>query len=60
MEKTDEHAGDMLRTGKASQLLHLSPNTLRSWTDRGLVKAYRANDRGDRRYRREDLEALLR
>ncbi|HUH17498.1 MAG TPA: GAF domain-containing protein, partial [Methylomirabilota bacterium] len=35
------------------------PNTVRSWTDAGRLSAYRINSRGDRRFRRGDVERLL-
>jgi excisionase family DNA binding protein len=49
----------MLTTGEACQILYVHCNTLRRWTERGLITAYRIGPRGDRRYRREDVDALL-
>ncbi|HUV52040.1 MAG TPA: helix-turn-helix domain-containing protein [Dehalococcoidia bacterium] len=49
----------MLTIGKACQILYVHCNTLRRWTERGLITAYRIGPRGDRRYRREDVDALL-
>ncbi len=54
-----EKANLMLTTGEASRILYVHCNTLRRWTERGLIAAYRVGPRGDRRYRREDVDALL-
>jgi len=35
------------------------PNTVRSWSDRGIIPFLRLNQRGDRRYRRSDLDVFL-
>ncbi|MGH2456586.1 MAG: GAF domain-containing protein, partial [Candidatus Limnocylindria bacterium] len=43
----------------AATLLGVHPNTLRAWTDAGRLTAYRINARGDRRYRRGEVERLL-
>ena len=42
-----------------SQLLHVHSNTLRRWSDQGIIKAYRIGPRGDRRFRAEDIAVLL-
>lgn len=49
----------MLRTGEACRILCVHCNTLRRWSEQGIVKAYRVGPRGDRRFRREDIAALL-
>ncbi|MBM3156396.1 MAG: helix-turn-helix domain-containing protein [Chloroflexi bacterium] len=54
-----EEMTPMLTIGKACQILYVHCNTLRRWTERGLIRAYRVGPRGDRRYRREDVDALL-
>jgi excisionase family DNA binding protein len=51
--------GSMLTIGEASWLLHVHNNTLRRWNEQGLIKAYRIGARGDRRFRKEDIDALL-
>ncbi len=55
-------AGDaqgLLTIGEACQILHVHTNTLRRWGEMGLLRVCRLGPRGDRRYRREDIEALL-
>jgi len=51
--------GNMLTVQEVAQLLHIHPNTLRRWSNRGLIKAYRITPRGDRRYRREEILDFL-
>jgi len=49
----------MLRTGEACRILCIHANTLRRWSEQGIIKAYRVGPRGDRRFRHEDVAALL-
>jgi len=49
----------MLKTGEAPQLLGLHPNTVRRWSEKGMLKVHRVGARGDRRFRREDIDAFL-
>ncbi len=51
--------GGMLTVSEVSQLLHVHSNTLRRWTEQGIIKAYRIGPRGDRRFRAEDVAVLL-
>ncbi|MEO6350574.1 MAG: GAF domain-containing protein [Candidatus Limnocylindrales bacterium] len=52
--------GDTLLTvGGAADLLGVHANTVRSWTDQGLITCLRINKRGDRRYRHEEIERFL-
>ena len=46
--------GGMLTVREVSQLLHVHSNTLRRWSDQGIIKAYRIGPRGDRRFKAED------
>jgi len=49
----------MLRTSEAAQLLGVHTNTVRRWSDQGILRAYLIFSRGDRRFRRQDLESFL-
>ena len=49
----------MLTVREVAQLLHIHTNTVRRWSDRGIIKAYRITSRGDRRFRREDISHFL-
>ena len=45
----------MLKVSQVAPLLHVHVNTLRRWSDKGLLRTYRIGPRGDRRYKREDI-----
>jgi diguanylate cyclase (GGDEF)-like protein/excisionase family DNA binding protein len=49
----------LVSVAQAASLLGVHPNTIRTWTDSGRLPAYRINIRGDRRFRRRDVERLL-
>ena len=49
----------MLTVREAACLLHVSSNTLRRWSDRGIVQVYRISQRGDRRFRRDEIARVL-
>jgi len=59
MANNKNQIGGMLTVREVSQLLHVHSNTLRRWSDQGIVKAYRIGPRGDRRFRAEDIAVLL-
>jgi len=54
-----DQAVRMLRTGEACRILCVHCNTLRRWSEQGIINAYRVGPRGDRRFRLEDVNALL-
>ena len=43
----------------AARLLGVHANTVRSWTDQGALTCLRINDRGDRRYARQEITRFL-
>lgn len=47
---------ELLTLSEASKILKVHPNTLRKWDKKGILKAVRFGQRGDRRYKEEDLE----
>ena len=49
----------LLTIKEVSELLHVHTNTLRRWTEQGILKTYRIGPRGDRRFRAEDVAVLL-
>ena len=55
----DNLDSEMFRIGELSQLMHVHPNTIRRWHQKGLIKAYRLGPRGDRRFKKEDIIPLL-
>jgi excisionase family DNA binding protein len=50
---------DMLTVGEVANILYVHKNTVRRWSDRGILNAYPIGPRGDRRYRRDDLYSFL-
>ena len=54
-----DDAPTLLTVAQAATILGVHPNTIRTWTDAGRLTAYRINSRGDRRFRRGDVERLL-
>ncbi len=51
--------GSMLTVREVARLLNIHSNTLRRWSDQGIIKAYRITRRGDRRFRPEDIARFL-
>lgn len=49
----------LLGVREVSRILHIHEQTLRRWSDQGIIKVYRIGVRGDRRFRREDVATLL-
>ncbi len=52
-------SGGLFGVSEAAELLGVHTNTVRRWSSRGLLKAYRIGPRGDRRFRQEDLDAFV-
>ena len=50
---------NMLTVREVARLFHVHPNTLRRWSNKGMIRAYRINQRGDRRYKREEIVRFL-
>ena len=49
----------MLTVSDVGRLLSVHINTVRRWSNQGILKAYRVGSRGDRRFRREDIASFL-
>ena len=49
----------MLATGEVAHLFGVHANTVRRWSDKGVVKAYRIGPRSERRFRRDQVGALF-
>jgi len=55
----DEQMDDMLTVREVARFLHVHPNTLRRWSNKGRIRAYRISPRGDRRFKREEIARYL-
>jgi len=51
--------GPMLTVREVARLLHIHSNTVRRWSNQGIIRACRITRRGDRRFRREDIAHFL-
>jgi excisionase family DNA binding protein len=49
----------MLTISEVARILNVHVNTVRRWSNRGILVAYRIGTRGDRRFKREDINRFL-
>lgn len=49
----------LLTLKEACKILKVHPNTLRQWDKKGILKAVRFGQRGDRRYKKKDIMKLI-
>jgi len=49
----------MLTARDVARLLNIHINTVRRWSDQGVIKAYRIGPRGDRRFKRDEVALVL-
>ncbi len=49
----------MLTTSDVARFLNIHINTVRRWSNQGILKTYRIGSRGDRRFRQEDITSFL-
>ena len=50
---------NMMTVTEVSRILHVHPNTLRRWSDKGIIKSYCITPRGDRRFMSGDIYQYL-
>ena len=58
-EKVRPQDKEVLKVADVAKLLGLHVNTVRQWTDRGLIKAFRLGNRRDRRYHRAEIVRFI-
>ena len=49
----------MLTVSDVARLISVHINTVRRWSNQGILKSYRVGSRGDRRFRQEDITSFL-
>ena len=49
----------MLTTNDVARMLNVHINTVRRWSNQGILKTYRIGSRGDRRFHRDDITSFL-
>ena len=49
----------LFTVSEVADILHVHPNTVRQWSDRGMLKTYRFGRRRDRRFKREDVQKFI-
>ncbi len=54
-----DQIASMLTVREVALLLHVHSNTVRRWSNRGTLKAYRITRRGDRRFKQSDIDRFL-
>lgn len=50
----------IMTTSEVAYFLRVHPNTVRHWTNTGLLPSFRLGTRRDRRFKREDVDHFLR
>jgi excisionase family DNA binding protein len=56
---TNDNRKSLLTTRELARLLNVHINTVRRWSDQGILKSYRIGARGDRRFSRDDIALFL-
>lgn len=59
MLKKNTTLSKLLTIRQAGEILNVHVGTLRRWDNSGKLKAVKVNDRGDRRYKQEDIESFI-
>ncbi|MGD9142843.1 MAG: helix-turn-helix domain-containing protein [Dehalococcoidia bacterium] len=49
----------LLTIREVAQMLHVHVNTVRRWSNQGIIPSYRLGVRGVRRFKREEVEELV-
>jgi len=54
-----DHVSPMLSVRDVSRLLNVHANTVRRWSDSGILQSYRINPRGDRRFHKDEIARFM-
>ena len=56
---SNQENNELMTVGQVARLLYIHPNTVRRWSNKGILKSYRISKRGDRRFKKEDVALLF-
>jgi excisionase family DNA binding protein len=56
---SNQESNELMTVGEVARLLHIHPNTVRLWSNKGILESYRISKRGDRRFKKEDVALLF-
>ena len=59
MVNSNNHIDPMLTTSEVARILSVHINTVRRWSNQGILKSYRIGSRGDRRFKKEDIDSFF-
>ena len=59
IEREAEEIDSLLTVSEAASLLHIHINTIRRWSNLGILPSFRVGPRSDRRFRKEDILTFL-
>lgn len=59
MPNKKDSLSKLLTIRQAAEILNVHVETLRRWDNKGELPAIKVNDRGDRRYKEEDIKSYL-
>ncbi len=59
MSDQNDQIEPMLTTSEVARILNVHINTVRRWSNQGAIKSYRIGSRGDRRFKKGDVDALF-
>ena len=57
-ERPDRSISTMLTTTDVARIFNVHRETIRRWSEQGIIKAYRVGPRGHRRFSREEVAVL--
>lgn len=55
----DTETTPLMTVKDVSRVLNVHINTVRRWSNKGILKSCRIGDRGDRRFKKEDVSRFL-
>ena len=54
-----EKTNNLLKANEVARVLNVHINTVRRWSNQGILKAHRLGPRGDRRFTQEEIDRFL-